>query len=267
MEMLAKMIAALRREQGVTQEALAERIGVSPQTVSKWETGTNCPDVALLPILADEFGVSIDTLYGRQAAQRALQPGEAIDRVIEAVRETVVATVYSPELDGRFEDQLAQYKRVMQSDPRQRSVIENERDVLYFRETLGALALRKPEEGWNSLFGNDDVAVLLRLLADDDFRRAMQHIISRRVLTFTLPSLAKQCGIADCAALEEKLMSSGLFARRELLLDESPLTYFELVGGESKLFLLYAVLAFAKELAEHQSVHYCFIGNMNYFTP
>ena len=267
MERLARMIAALRRERGMTQEALAERIGVSPQTVSKWETDTNCPDVALLPILADEFGVSIDTLYGRQAAQRALQPGEAIDRVIEAVRETVVATVYSPELDGRFEDQLAQYKRVMQSDLRQRSIIENDRDVLYFREALGALALRKPEEGWNTLFGRDDAAALLRLLADDDFRRAMQHIISRRVLTFTLPSLAKQCGIADSGALEEKLTASGLFQRRELLIDDAPLVYYELTGGERKLFLLYAALAFACELVDYQPVHYCFIGNMHYFTP
>lgn len=267
MEMMARTIARLRREHGMTQEALAERIGVSPQTVSKWETQATCPDVALLPVIADAFEVTIDVLFGREAVQNAVTPEQAIERVIESARQTFVAACYEPERDGSYEDQLAAYKRAMKLDARHRSVIESDRDVLYFREALGVLALRRPEEGWSSLFDREDVAALLRLVADGDFRRAMYHIISRRILTFTLPSLMKQCGLTDEAALEARLTESGLFQRRELMIDEAPLIYFEMTGGESKLFLLYAVLAFARELAEHQSVHYCFFGNMNYFTP
>ena len=155
----------------------------------------------------------------------------------------------------------------MQSDPRQRSVIENNRDVLYFREKLGALALRKPEEGWNTLFARDETAALLRTLADNDFRRAIQVILQKRMLTFTIPSLMKHCGLQDAPRLEQVLLDSGIFVRRELMIDEAPLTYYELVWGESKLFLLYAVLAFAQEYVDHQGVHYCFIGNSSYFTP
>ena len=195
MDKIAANIARLRRERGMTQEALAEVIGVSAQTISKWETSTTYPDIALLPVLADTFSVTIDALYGRDEAKRTIPKDAAIDRVIEQVCETIVGTIYHPELDGRFEDQLAQYKKVMQSDPRQRSVIENDRDVLYYREKLGALALRKPEDGWNSLFGKPENLDLLRLLVDTDFRRAMQVIISRRMLTFTLPSLAKAAGV------------------------------------------------------------------------
>ena len=264
---IAENIARLRKARGMTQEALAEVIGVASQTISKWETGTTWPDVALLPVIADVFGVTIDALYGREDAQRCITPDAAIDRVIEAVRETVVATVYNPAQDGRFEDQLAQYKKVMQSDPRQRSVIENERDVLYFREALGALVLRKPEEGWSSLFGRTENLDILHLAADVDFRRAMQAIISRRMLSFTLTSLAKAAGVVDADRLGDMLQSSGLFARRELMIDEKPLVYYELTCGESRLYLLYAVLAFAQELKTYESIHYCFIGNMHYFTP
>ena len=46
-----------------------------------------------------------------------------------------------------------------------------------------------------------------------------------------------------------------------------PLTFYELTQGESKLHLLYAVLAFAQELMTYEGVHYCFIGNSQYFTP
>lgn len=264
---IAVNIAKFRRERGMTQEALAEVIGVSAQTISKWENSTTYPDVTLLPVLADAFGVTIDALYGRADAQQTLTADAAIDRVIEQVRRTIVGVVYNPELDGTFEDELARYRKAMQSNPHQRSVVENDRNVLYFREQLGALALRKPEGGWNTLFGDEKSAELLRILADSDFRRAMQIILQRRMLNFTLPSLMKAADVTDEENLARCLQDCGLFVKRELMIDEAPLVYYELVWGESKLFLLYAVMAFAKEFVDHQGVHYCFIGNSNYFTP
>lgn len=64
MEMkLGSTIKRLRIEQGITQEGLAEYMGVSFQAVSKWETNTTMPDITLLPKLAVFFGVSIDALF------------------------------------------------------------------------------------------------------------------------------------------------------------------------------------------------------------
>lgn len=63
-ETLGKRIAALRKEKGMTQEQLAEKVGVSAQAVSKWENDVSCPDITLLPLLADLFGVSVDELLG-----------------------------------------------------------------------------------------------------------------------------------------------------------------------------------------------------------
>ena len=95
----------------------------------------------------------------------------------------------------------------------------------------------------------------------------MQVIISRRMLSFTLPSLAKAVGISDADRLGVMLQISGLFAKRELMIDEAPLVFYELIQGETKLYLLYAMLAFAQELKTYESIHYCFIGNSQYFTP
>ena len=61
---LNEQIAYLRRQKGMTQEELAQALGVSNQSVSKWESAQCCPDIGLLPALADIFGVSIDTLMG-----------------------------------------------------------------------------------------------------------------------------------------------------------------------------------------------------------
>ena len=64
---LNKNIAALRKAAGMTQESLANMLGLSYQAVSKWENGISCPDVQLLPTLAEIFGVSIDALFGMEA--------------------------------------------------------------------------------------------------------------------------------------------------------------------------------------------------------
>ena len=60
---LAKNIADLRKQKGVTQEQLASALSISSQAISKWETGTSQPDSQTLPLIADYFGVSLDTLF------------------------------------------------------------------------------------------------------------------------------------------------------------------------------------------------------------
>ena len=60
-------LSVYRRRTGMTQDALASRLGVSAQAVSKWERAVCCPDISLLPALADTFGISIDLLFGRSA--------------------------------------------------------------------------------------------------------------------------------------------------------------------------------------------------------
>ena len=59
---LGNRIADLRREKGYKQDELAEKLGVSPQAVSKYENDLSCPDISVLPTLAKELGVTVDEL-------------------------------------------------------------------------------------------------------------------------------------------------------------------------------------------------------------
>jgi len=59
---LGMMIASLRKENGMTQLDLAEKMGVTDKAVSKWERDLSCPDVSTIPKLAEVFGVSVDEL-------------------------------------------------------------------------------------------------------------------------------------------------------------------------------------------------------------
>ena len=66
---LGSQIGLYRRKMNMTQEALAQKLGVTNQAVSKWESDQCCPDVMLLPKLADIFGISIDELFGRPGSK------------------------------------------------------------------------------------------------------------------------------------------------------------------------------------------------------
>ncbi len=68
---MGKRIFYYRKRMGLTQEQLAERLGVTAQAVSKWEHELSCPDVTLLPRLAEIFGITTDELLGLRGAQEA----------------------------------------------------------------------------------------------------------------------------------------------------------------------------------------------------
>ena len=59
---MGMMIASKRKELGVTQMELAEKMGVTDKAVSKWERDLSCPDISSLPKLAEILGISVDEL-------------------------------------------------------------------------------------------------------------------------------------------------------------------------------------------------------------
>ena len=91
---LGKRIQALRKEQALTQEQLAERMGVTAQAVSKWENDQSCPDIMSLPRLARELHTTVDTLLTGQSADVPAAP-------IKPAEELIVRISIHPEDDTR----------------------------------------------------------------------------------------------------------------------------------------------------------------------
>ena len=61
---IGTIIAEKRKQRGLTQQALAEHVGISKPAVSKWESGQSYPDIELLPVLASFFDCTVDELLG-----------------------------------------------------------------------------------------------------------------------------------------------------------------------------------------------------------
>lgn len=70
---LGGRISAWRKKKKLTQDQLAEKLGVTPQAVSKWENDQSCPDITMLPRLAEIFGSTTDELLGIEATQKVLE--------------------------------------------------------------------------------------------------------------------------------------------------------------------------------------------------
>ena len=91
---IGKRIAALRKERGLTQDELAEKLGLSPQAVSKWENDISCPDILLLPQLAQLLGVTTDQLLGAAPKQETtLVPEDQRKSTDELLLKVIVNSV------------------------------------------------------------------------------------------------------------------------------------------------------------------------------
>lgn len=75
-ETIGNRIQKYRKDKGLTQEGLAEKLGVSAQAVSKWETDASCPDITLLPALCRGLGITTDTLLTGKSDEVQLLPPE-----------------------------------------------------------------------------------------------------------------------------------------------------------------------------------------------
>lgn len=67
---ISAFLKELRKEKNLTQEQLAEQLNVSGRTVSRWETGTNMPDVSILVELAEFYNVSISEIIDGERKTR-----------------------------------------------------------------------------------------------------------------------------------------------------------------------------------------------------
>lgn len=96
---IGDFLAILRKSKGLTQQEVADRLGVSNKTVSSWETGASCPDISMLPAIAELFDVTCDELLrGERISSAEPQPRteekreKALGRMLAMYRNNAAAT-------------------------------------------------------------------------------------------------------------------------------------------------------------------------------
>lgn len=85
---IGKFIAQKRKAKNLTQEQLAEKIGVSNKTISKWETGKCMPDYSIINVLCDELGITIAELMdGEEAEEKSVRSFDE-EQILDLLKRT-----------------------------------------------------------------------------------------------------------------------------------------------------------------------------------
>ena len=95
----------LRKEKGITQEQLAEELGVSGRTISRWETGNNMPDISLLVEIAEYFDVSIPEIIkgerkSEEMKEESKEVAETMSYYAKAEKEQLVKSIRNMSIIG-----------------------------------------------------------------------------------------------------------------------------------------------------------------------
>jgi transcriptional regulator with XRE-family HTH domain len=101
---IGSIIATKRKERGITQEELANHLGVSKPAVSKWESEQSYPDILLLPILASYFDITVDQLIGYEPQMSKEDMRKLCYRLTQSFTKEPFDKVY-----GECEDYLRKY--------------------------------------------------------------------------------------------------------------------------------------------------------------
>ena len=102
---IGTFLKTLRKEKNLTQEQLAEQLGVSNRTVSRWETGSNMPDISLLTEIAEFYDVSIpELIYGERKSENMREEvkevAETMSDYAKAEKENMVKSIRDMSIIG-----------------------------------------------------------------------------------------------------------------------------------------------------------------------
>ena len=204
---LGTQIKKARTALGLTQEALAEALGVAPQTISKWERDESQPDASLLPTLADALQTSLDTLFARktgthgdaeEALKRWLLPTPESERMKELRRlwKSCVLLLFG-RWDGPESEQHDPFDLPGYPFKENAASLLAADGLVYYSDwpTLPYFCiLEGTAESWAETLAKEDAQrEVWEALADDDTRRAILR-------SYTLPP-NPGCDRAEMAAL------------------------------------------------------------------
>ena len=97
-ETMGQIIRRLRKERNLTQEELAEQLGVTFQAVSKWENDSGMPDISQVVPIANVFGVSTDVLFGTVG----LNDNEEVIKIINDAQALLLTPLTSKDLLRKY---------------------------------------------------------------------------------------------------------------------------------------------------------------------
>lgn len=263
---IGKNIAELRKNNGMTQEQLAEMLGVSSQSISKWENGVTMPDILLLPAIAGCFDITIDELYSgpkqiskRQPIDYDDLPEQLYDTLIELTQRGWVDTAEGKDLQAekdKMRTYLAENRQVKTAtfSNKNGAVLATSEIVLLHRGKANADQLT-----------TEGIGRVLDVLATPAVRQIFAYEMEHLSKPITAPFAAKKCNLSLDEATQALEMLTEIHVNHptDVMLDEDkPVRMYSLDSGEWVLYTL-MILKIARLMDENQQHYFNYRGSYN----
>ena len=264
MQSIGERIAALRKSNNLTQEALANTLGVSPQTISKWETGTTMPDILLLPVIADVFDTTIDALFGiKPSSENGNYTKETIHEELYRHFFYVMQGFWMNDCDrlSREERATDQMEFILTHPTTQTSVQANHIGNGVYANCDLALIFRREEATVRDLLDDDTAWTVLKRFADGETQAVFKFIVCNPAKSFTASLIASKCGI-DVRLAEralDNLLRMNMVSRNDVDTEDGIL-YVYRFWGTHKLILIYSMLSIASRLGDYREMYRGFLN-------
>ncbi len=263
MNTIGEKLAYFRKERSMTQEEFASAIGVSAQTVSKWENSVNMPDIMLLPVIAGIFEISIDELFyekketaAKTFSTEALPESAYVSHLVSMQR----AWIHGEKNDGVTEAVISErahetMKKLEEHHQLQTGIVSKS-GAVYANDAIALSYIRSKEESL-AMLENDEIAAFLSALSDDAFRKILKYQLENPSASFTTASACTKCNIDEKSAqiaLDVLVKYHFLACQRVDTGADELLNVYHLFGEYKMNLLLYPLLSLAQRMANfHES--------------
>ena len=253
---LSANIKRLRLEKDMTQEQLATKLGVSAQTVSKWETSETYPDGALLVPLANELEVSLDELFGNETVTMADISG----RIVKLIHNTEAKERFNVARDIGWQIERGLFNCRMEIGKKYNpNEIKNQKNASYILDDNGFTIVSngiepffsvfpQPAEGYGHFLNDkDDLQKIFAALSHTDTMNALIYLYHKAEnYVFESAVLQRDCEIAkdQISAVIDDLLTLKLIWKQELTINgEKRVLYYSRPSHK-----LLAVLLMTREI-------------------
>ena len=263
---IGKSIAELRKNRRMTQEQLAEILGVSSQTISKWENEVTMPDIMLLPVIAGCFDITVDELYNgkkltekRQTVDYDDIPEMLYDTVIDLTQRGWVDMTEGKDIEAekaKMKSYLAENRQV------KTATFSNKRGAVIATSEIGLLHRGKANA---DQLVHDGIGRVLEILSNTAVRRVFAYEMDNMNKPITAPYAAKKCDISpDEAALAlEMLTEIHVNHLTEVMLDENNSVRMYTLNSDECIMYMLMILKTARLIDENKQHYFNYRGSYN----
>ena len=260
---IGKNIAELRKNSGMTQEQLADTLGVSSQTISKWENEVTMPDIMLLPVIAGCFDITVDELYGGGKPKENHQAVD-FDNIPEMLYDAIIDLTQRGWGEGKDIETKKEKMRAYLTENRQvkTATFSNKNGAVIATSEIGLLHRGKANA--DQLTG-EGIGCVLEILSKPTVRQVFAYETENLSKPITASYAAKKCDISAEEAAEalELLTKVHINYPTDVMLDEDQaVRMYSLDSGEWVMYAL-MILKIARLMDENKQHYFNYRGSHN----